>query len=42
MMHEHMNIPEQAGVREVTAGKCVNKVITWYTCGVCKRSTHSY
>lgn len=41
MMHEHMNIPEQAGVREVTAGKCVNKGITRVAYGGCKRSTYS-
>lgn len=41
-MHEHMNIPEQAGGREVTAGKCVNKGITGFTYGDCMRSTHSF
>lgn len=41
MIHEHMNIPEQAGVWEITAGKCANKVIPRFMCGICKQALSS-
>lgn len=41
VMHERMNISEQALVRKVIAGKCVNKVIKLFTRGVYKSYIHS-
>lgn len=41
MMHEHMNIPEQAGDKKLLL-ESVNKVIAPFTWGVCKCSTRSW